>query len=119
MPTQLDPRVRATAADITLQYTLSRAIDAALRRSAAALAEIRGRAPKTAALTDLEQRLARASAPLGQWFGAIESADAAPMPVVREAWKTTAAAVDALLAEWEKLKAGTPRSAGREPTVAH
>lgn len=103
---KMDPRVKATAADLKLQYDMSRAIDAALRRSAAALAEIRARAPKTAALSDLEQRLARAIGPLGQLFGAVESADAAPMPVVREAWRTTAAAVEALLAEWEKTKAG-------------
>jgi photosystem II stability/assembly factor-like uncharacterized protein len=103
---KMDPRVRATAADITLQYDMSRAIDALLRRSSSALAAVRAVAPKTPALTDLEQRLARASAPLGQLFGAVESADAAPMPVVREAWKTTSTAVEAVLVEWEKMKAG-------------
>ena len=103
---KMDPRVKATAADLKLQHGLSRAIDAALRRSATALAEIRAVTPKTPALTDLEQRLSRASAPLGQLFAAVESADAAPMPVVREAWKTTAVAIEALLAEWDKGKAG-------------
>lgn len=103
---KMDPRVRATVADIKLQYDMSRAIDALLARSATALREVRGTATKTAALTDLEQRLSRASAPLGQLFGAVESADAAPTAVVREAWKVTASAVDAALAEWEKMKAG-------------
>ncbi len=102
---KLDPRVKANAADIKLQYDISRAIDAALRRSAAAVQQMRA-ATRTVALTDLEQRLSRASASLGQLFGAVEAADAAPTPVVREAWKATAAAVDALLAEWEKTKAG-------------
>jgi hypothetical protein len=76
-----------------------------LRRSANALRDLRAGA-KTAATTDLDQRLSRASAPLGQLFGAVESADAAPMPVVLEAWKATSAAVEPLLAEWEKMKAG-------------
>ena len=102
---KMDPRVKATAADLKLMYDTSRAIDAMLRRSANALRDLRAGA-KTAATTDLDQRLSRASAPLGQLFGAVESADAAPMPVVLEAWKATSAAVEPLLAEWEKMKAG-------------
>jgi photosystem II stability/assembly factor-like uncharacterized protein len=102
---KMDPRVKATAADLKLQYDLSRAIDALLRRSAAALGDIRAVTPKTGPLTDLEQRLTRASAPLGQLFAAVESSDAAPTPVVREAWKTAASGIEALLAEWEKTKA--------------
>ena len=103
---KMDPRVKATAADLKLQYDLSRAIDSSLLRSAAALRELRAAATKSPALIDLEQRLSRASAPLAPLFGAVESADVAPTPVVREAWKTTAAAVDAAIAEWEKMKAG-------------
>ena len=102
---KMDPRVKATAADLKLQYDTSRAIDAMLRRTSAALREIRA-AQKTPQLTDLEQRLSRASAPLGQLFGAVESADAAPMPVVLDEWKRTAAALEPLLAEWERVKAG-------------
>ena len=103
---KMDPRVRASAVDIKLQYELSRAIDGSLRRSAAALRDMRAVAARTAALTDLEQRLTRASGPLGQLFAVVESADAAPTAVVREAWKATAATVDAAIAEWEKMKAG-------------
>ena len=103
---KMDPRVKATAADLTLQYDTSRAIDALLRRTASALREMRAVAQTTPVITGLDQRLSRASGPLGQLFGAVESADAAPMPIVMEAWKTTAGAVEALLAEWEKLKAG-------------
>ena len=103
---KMDPRVRTTAADLKLQHDTSRAIDAMLRRAANALRELRARATTTAAMTDLDQRLSRASAPLGQLFGAVESADAAPMPVVLEAWRATADAVTPLLAEWEKVKAG-------------
>jgi len=102
---KMDPRVKATAADLKLQYDTSRAIDALLRRTSAALRDIRA-AAKTPQITDLDQRLSRASAPLGQLFGAVEAADAAPMPVVMEEWKRTAAAIEPLLAEWEKVKAG-------------
>jgi photosystem II stability/assembly factor-like uncharacterized protein len=102
---KMDPRVTTTAADLRLQYDTSRAIDALLRRTAAALREVRA-AAKTPATSDLDQRLSRASAPLGALFGAVESADAAPMPVVMDAWKATAAAVEGVLAEWQKVKAG-------------
>jgi len=102
---KMDPRVKATAGDLKLQYDTSRAIDAMLRRTSTALREIRA-AAKTPQSTDLEQRLSRASAPLGQLFGAVESADAAPMPLVMDEWKKTAAALEPLLAEWEKVKAG-------------
>jgi hypothetical protein len=102
---KMDPRVKATAADLTLQYDTSRAIDTLIGRSAVALREIRT-AARTPGVTDLEQRLSRAAAPLAQLFGTVESADAAPMPVVLEAWKSTATAVNGLLAEWDKVKAG-------------
>jgi hypothetical protein len=39
-------------------------------------------------------------------FGAVESADAAPMPLVLDEWKKTAATIETLLAEWDKLKTG-------------
>ena len=102
---KMDPRVKATAAELKLQYDTSRAIDAMLRRAAAALRDVSA-AAKTPQVSDLSQRLSRASAPLGQLFGAVESVDAAPMPVVLEEWKRAAAAVEALLSEWEKVKAG-------------
>ena len=103
---KMDPRVKASAADLTLMFETSRAIDALQRRSAAAVREMRAVATRTAAITDLEQRLTRASAPLAQLFSAVEGTDAAPMPVVLDAWKTANAAVTTLLAEWEKAKAG-------------
>ena len=103
---KMDPRVKTSAADLTLMFETSRAIDALQRRSATAIREMRAVATRTPAITDLEQRLTRASAPLAQLFGAVEGTDAAPMPVVLEAWKATSASVTALLAEWEKTKAG-------------
>ena len=103
---KMDPRVKATAAELKLQYDTSRAMDAALSRVAAALRDVRGLKLKTAQVTEMEQRLVRVSAPLGQLFGAIEAADAAPMPVVMEAWKEASTTLQAALAEWEKMKAG-------------
>jgi hypothetical protein len=103
---KMDPRLKSSAADLKLMYDTSRAIDVMLRRVKKAEDEIRAVPAKSAQMTDLAQRLSRASAPLSQLFGAVESADAAPMPVVLDAWKATSAAVDAALAEWEKMKAG-------------
>ncbi len=103
---KMDPRVKASAADLKLQYDTSRAIDALLRRSQAALGEIRKMPTKSPAITDVEQRLTRASQPLGQLFNAVEQADAAPMPVVMEAWKTASAAVESALAEWDRVRTG-------------
>lgn len=100
---KMDPRVKASTADLQLQYDTSRAIDALLRRSQAALAEIR-KANRTPQITDLEQRLSRASQPLGQLFNTVEQIDAAPTPVVLAAWKSTAGAVESALSEWEKLR---------------
>ncbi|MEO8681485.1 MAG: glycoside hydrolase [Vicinamibacterales bacterium] len=99
---KMDPRVKASAADLRLQYDTSRAIDGALRRAADALREIRATTPKTAALTALEQRITGAAAPLGQLFEAVEMSDSAPVPVAMAAWKAASATLEAALAEWKK-----------------
>jgi hypothetical protein len=101
---RMDPRVKASAADLKLQYDTSRAIDALWRRPSAALAEIRKAPTKSPQLGELEQRLTRASQPLGQLFNAVEQTDAAPTPVVLAAWKATSADVEAALAEWQKVR---------------
>ena len=107
---RIDPRVKTTAEGLALQHGTSRAIDAAMRRAAEALADIRARTPGTAALGEMEQRLARTRQPLGQLFGAVEAADVAPTPALLAAWKDASSSLDALLAEWEKLKASlSPR----------
>jgi photosystem II stability/assembly factor-like uncharacterized protein len=84
---RLDPRIKASAADITLQHETSRAIDAALRHVSEALAAKRGSA----------DALARVQAQLSQLFGTIEAADAAPTPQTLAAVKETLAAVEAAL----------------------
>jgi hypothetical protein len=100
----MDPRVKAPAEDIRRQYDTSRAIDALLRRSQTALAEMRKVPNKSTQITELEQRLTRASQPLGQLFGAVEQIDDAPTPVVMTAWKSTSSTVETALREWEQLK---------------
>ena len=101
---KMDPRVTVSSEDIKVQHDTSRAIDALLRRSQAALAEIRKLPNKTPQITDLEQRLTRASQPLGQLFNAVEQIDAAPTPVVLAAWTSASATVEAALGEWEKIR---------------
>jgi hypothetical protein len=101
---KMDPRVTAPPQDIKVQYDTSRAIDALLRRSQAALGEIRKLPNRTPAITDVEQRLTRSSQPLGQLFNTVEQTDAAPTPVAIAAWRSASAAVEAALTEWEKLR---------------
>ena len=103
---KMDPRVKTSAADLRLQFDTSRAIDAAMRRGAGALRDIRAIAPRTPQLTEVEQRVNRANAPLAQLFGAVEQGDVAPTPTLIAAWKTAAATFESALAEWEKVKAG-------------
>jgi hypothetical protein len=81
----MDPRVKTSAAGIKLQYDTSRAIDAALRRVAAAI-------ERSAANRDALERL---RGQLTQLFGMVEQSDAAPVSQVLSAVKATLAAVDA------------------------
>ena len=55
-------------------------------------------------IMDLEQRLSRVVGTLGQLFNAVEQSDAAPTPVVLDAWKTALGGVESTLAEWEELR---------------
>lgn len=84
---RLDPRVKATVNGLQLQHETSRAIDAALRRVAAALS---GSAASRAVLARLQGELT-------QLFSIVEQTDAAPTSQVISAVKETLAAVDAAL----------------------
>jgi photosystem II stability/assembly factor-like uncharacterized protein len=83
---RLDPRVKTPAEGIKLQYDTSRAIDAALRRVAAALRTSDGNRPQ----------LTRLQGELTQLFGIVEQTDAAPTSQVLGAVNATLAAVDTL-----------------------
>jgi photosystem II stability/assembly factor-like uncharacterized protein len=91
---RMDPRVKASAADIGQQYTQSRRLDAALRRVAPELAAAlaRGEAGATRA-----QQLQQLSATLTQLFGVVEGADAAPTSQAVSAIDETITAVERAL----------------------
>jgi hypothetical protein len=84
---KMDPRVKATAAEVSLQYETSRAIDAALRQIAARLTQ-------TPANREV---LVRVQGQLTQLFGIVEQSDAAPASQVLSAVKETLAAANAAL----------------------
>ncbi|HXG88009.1 MAG TPA: hypothetical protein VNJ02_06705 [Vicinamibacterales bacterium] len=84
---RMDPRVTTTAADLQIQYDLSRALDQALRRVAAALHAGAG----------TRDTLTRLQGSLSQLFGIVEQSDVAPTSQVRSAVTETLTAVDAAL----------------------
>jgi photosystem II stability/assembly factor-like uncharacterized protein len=84
---RIDPRVKTTQNELRQQYEISRSIDAALRRIAAALPSA---GANGATLTRLQGELA-------QLFGVVEQTDAAPTSQVLAAVKETLTAVDAAL----------------------
>ena len=79
---RLDPRIKAAASDIQLQYDTSLALDSAMRQVAAALAGKRGSA----------EALTRVQGQLIQLFGIVEATEAAPTSQVLAAVKETLAA---------------------------
>lgn len=109
---RMDPRVKASAADLQLQYETSRALDAALRRGAVALSDLRAQkarmapaaGPQAVQVSQVEQQLGRDHATLGRLFEEVESADVAPTPVMLAAWKSALSSLDAAIGAWERLK---------------
>lgn len=93
---RMDPRVRASDADIRQQYELSRSIDAALRRLAPAVAAARARGEATATRVQELQRLAGS---LAQLFGQVEGADVAPSSQLAAAVREAVTAADRALAQ--------------------
>jgi hypothetical protein len=90
----MDPRVKTPAADLAVQYQLSRALDAALARLQPALAAARSRGEAGAARA---QDLQRLSATLAQLFGIVEGADVAPTSQVQSAVRDAVAATERAL----------------------
>ena len=105
---RMDPRVRTSTADLTLQLKLSKAVDGAIRRLAAARADVNTRAasatgdaaaPLQAALRTLQD----AFAPLQGLFESLQEADLRPTPAVEAAVTAVLQRVDAALAEYKDL----------------
>ena len=95
---RMDPRVKVPAAGLQLQYTMSRAIERALVRIAAALGAARavpagGAAAATADRTGLTRLQSQAT----QLLGMVDSADLPPTPQMLSAWAEVSAAIDATL----------------------
>jgi hypothetical protein len=91
----MDPRVKASAAEIQQQYTMSRRLDGAIRRTATELVAARSRGEAGAARA---QELQRLTGTLTQLFGVIESADLAPTTQAVAAVEEMLAAVERVLA---------------------
>jgi hypothetical protein len=100
---KMDPRVRATSADLALQFRVSRSLDAAMRRLADAQADVRRRiesSPADAArlqatLTSLQQALA----PMPALFERVQQADARPTAAQEAAVADALARADAAIAD--------------------
>jgi len=92
----MDPRVKATPAELAQQHELALRLVRALDESAAEPA---------AKARELGERLARSRRELTQLLGVVEAADAAPTPAVREAVDATIADVEAQLLAWRQLEA--------------
>ena len=100
---RMDPRVRTSLPDLTLQFKLSRSVDDALRRLAAARADVEARASKTAGpesetLRTRAAALQAAYAPLPALFEALQEADLRPTPAVEAAVTEALARVEKVLA---------------------
>ena len=100
---RMDPRVRTSLPDLTLQFKLSRAVDEALRRLAAARVDLEARASKTAGpesetLRTRAAALQAAYAPLPALFEALQEADLRPNPAVEAAVTEALARVEKVLA---------------------
>ena len=89
---RIDPRVRATAADLTAQLKLSRAVDDRRRQIAAILATPGG------SQTDVRQALADAATELDRVIDLLQSADARPTAPAEAAAAAAMARGDAALA---------------------
>ena len=92
---RMDPRVKTSEAGLRQQYTLSRQLDGAIRRAAAALQQSRAQGDAGQART---QDLQRQMGALGQLFGLIEGADVAPTTQAVAAVQEAIAALDRTLA---------------------
>ena len=101
---RMDPRVKTLPAGLTLQYTTSRAIDAALARVAVTLHDVKAAVsgPRAEAATAAASALTRAQGQATQLFGMVEGADLPPTPPMLTAWKATASAIDAAIAAWDR-----------------
>jgi hypothetical protein len=106
---KMDPRVKTTVADLTLQYKQSKALDDAMRQASAASADLKKRlatAPGAdhAALQSLSDTLEAAYAPLPDLFTRIQAAAARPTDAQDAAATAALAKINKLLADYQTIK---------------
>jgi photosystem II stability/assembly factor-like uncharacterized protein len=111
---RLDPRVKISTADLTLQFTLSKALAAAMRQVADARAELQRRLQSdgvdAARLKESLAALQQAAAPLQSLFERLQQVDARPTAAQEQA---VAAALEAV----RQALDGARGSDGMEPAV--
>jgi len=100
---RMDPRVKTSVADLTLQFSISRAVDTAMSRLVAARTDVLGRAARAtgeaaAAFQQLAADLQAAYAPLPALFDALQEADTKPTPLVEAAANDAVRQANAVLA---------------------
>ena len=100
---RMDQRVRTSMGDLTAQFTLTRAVDMAMRRLVAARADVATRVGRAsgeaaAALRELSTDLVAAYAPLPALFDALQEADVKPIPAVEAAANEAVKKAEAVLA---------------------
>ena len=93
---RMDPRVKTGEAGLRQQHALSRTLDAALRRAAAALEQSRSQGDAGQKLT---QELQRHMSALAQLFALVEGADVVPTTQAVTAVQEAVAAVERTLAQ--------------------
>jgi hypothetical protein len=99
----MDPRVKTSVNDLTLQFSLSRSVDSLMSRLVSARADVLSRAGRATgdaatAFQQLAADLQAAYAPLPALFDLLQEADVKPTPVVEAAVTDAVKQANAVLA---------------------
>jgi photosystem II stability/assembly factor-like uncharacterized protein len=106
---RMDPRVKTSVADLTLQFTLSRTVEAAIRDTTRARQDVRTRlatatSDTSARLQTVRDDLDRAAAPLKDLFQTLQGVDVRPTAAVETAISTALDRANAALAAYRTLQ---------------
>ena len=103
---KMDPRVRATAADLALQYRLSKSVETAMRQLADARRTTKARLANPdqgARWRAIAQKLDQVYQPLPGLFSTLQAADARPTAAVEAAATEAVANADAAVTEFRSM----------------
>jgi hypothetical protein len=105
---RMDPRVRMPAADLALQYRLSKSIDTGMHQIVAARADLAKRfgngADRSASITSVDAGLAQAYAPLPDLFARLQGAEMRPTATTENAANAAIAKITSALAAYQALR---------------